>query len=91
MNSMTHPAPRLRATLYTDEISIQPQGRGYRRGGMSWAVVSLGADFQLTAVDDEGLAGMQRLIDALTAAIAQARQAEQDEALTDIAEAEAVA
>lgn len=81
MTSMTQREPRLRATLYTDEIDRLPHARGYRRDGRTWAVVDISSDFQLTAVEDEGLAGMQRLADALNVAIAQARQAEQDELL----------
>ncbi len=79
----------LGATLYTDEI---PEGladdgysvRGYLHDGKTWAVVDLGG-IRITAVDNkdrDGLAGMQRLIDALQAALAQAKQARQDADLT---------
>lgn len=85
--------PRLAATLYTDELSEQYMRHartvGYRRDGKTWAVVHVGG-VSLTATDDEGLAGMQRLVDALASALAQARQAEQDEALAENREPEQV-
>jgi len=70
---------RFRANDITSEADAWP--RGYRHTGRTWAVVDV-LGMEIVAVDDAGLAGMQRLIDALTTALAQARQAEADEALT---------
>lgn len=79
--------PRLRATVYTDEISenyfTEYRARGYVNGGKVWAVVDVG-DLSLTAVGDDGLAGMQRLRDALDTAIARARLAVQDADLAGV-------
>lgn len=74
--------PRLRALLYTDEIgpdlfAADYRAKGYLHSGRVWAKVDLGS-VEIVAVDDEGLAGMQRLIDALRTALWQAKQVRQD-------------
>ena len=75
--------PKLNATLYTEHIGedyFQYRVDGYRHNDATWAKVVVGG-VALIGIGDEGLEGMQRLIDALTAAITKARQAELDEKL----------
>ena len=70
-------------TFYTDpddEYSV----RGYVHSDKAWAVVNA-PGLHIVASDADGIASMQRLIDALQSAVAQARQAEQDEQLSDLA------
>lgn len=78
--------PRIRSTIYTEEIHENyfhdHNARGYVTD-VPWAVVTV-AGLSLTAVGDEGLAGMQRLRDALDAAMAQARLAVQDADLAEL-------
>jgi hypothetical protein len=76
-------------TFYTDpDDEFSP--RGYVNSDKAWAVVDT-PGLHIVASGADGIASMQRLIEALQSAVAQARQAEQDEQLADLAESGAVA
>ena len=76
-------------TFYTDPDD-EFSARGYVHSGKAWAVLDA-PGVRIVASGADGIASMERLIEALQSAVAQARQAEQDEQLADLAESGAVA
>lgn len=90
MSTKPQVTARLNAeTIPADYFTSDPHNaRGYWYNDRAWAVVQVGG-FEISACSDreEGYAGMLALADALTTAVARARQAEQDATLTPLTEA----